>query len=76
MLVLTRKHGERITIGPDVELEIVEISRGRVRLGITAPKDQEIRRKPPRVCGRCACPAESDPCGLCAEDIQRLRMQG
>ena len=47
MLVLTRKIDERITIGDDIELVVVDIDArgGRVRLGIKAPEDIEIHRK-------------------------------
>lgn len=41
MLVLTRQLGERIVCGEGdnkVTIEVVEIQRGRVRLGITADK--------------------------------------
>ena len=45
MLVLRRKLQERITIGPDVVIEVVDIGHGYVRLGITAPKDVIVDRE-------------------------------
>lgn len=48
MLVLTRKQGERVVIGegPDaVTLIVVEVDRGRVRLGFTAPDHVSIDRE-------------------------------
>ncbi|PRX32580.1 carbon storage regulator CsrA [Orenia metallireducens] len=45
MLVLTRKINESIIIGDDIELTIVEISGGQVRVGINAPRQIEIHRK-------------------------------
>ena len=45
MLVLTRKSGEAICIGDDVELVITEITKGAVRIGIKAPKDTLVYRK-------------------------------
>ena len=45
MLVLTRKSGEAICIGDDVELIITEITKGAVRVGIKAPKDTLVYRK-------------------------------
>jgi carbon storage regulator len=45
MLVLTRKKGERIVIGQSVELEVVSISGGRVKLGFVASPDVRILRK-------------------------------
>jgi len=37
MLILTRKEGERIRIGQDVIVTVVEICGPRVSLGIQAP---------------------------------------
>jgi len=45
MLVMRRRVGERLIIGPDVELEILEISPTRVKLGINAPQSVAIVRK-------------------------------
>ena len=44
MLVLSRKPGERIVIGGDIEIAIVEVRGGRVRIGVEAPLDVRIRR--------------------------------
>lgn len=45
MLVLTRKSGEKVLIGDDVVVTILEV-RGdnSVRLGIEAPRDRRIQR--------------------------------
>lgn len=45
MLVLTRKPGEAIVIGDDIEIEIVAIGGGKVRVGITAPRSTSVHRK-------------------------------
>ncbi len=45
MLVLSRKIGEAIFIGPDVCIEIVDIDADRVRLGIQAPEEIRVFRK-------------------------------
>lgn len=45
MLVLSRKVGERIKIGDDIEIIVVEIDRGTVRLGIKAPRSTKIYRE-------------------------------
>lgn len=45
MLVLTRKLGERVMIGNDIVVTIVEIDRGKIRLGIEAPKNVLIYRE-------------------------------
>ena len=45
MLVLTRKIGESICIGDDVELVISDILKNTVRIGVKAPKNMPIYRK-------------------------------
>ena len=44
MLVLSRKSGESIKIGPDVEITVLAVQGNRVRLGIVAPTDISILR--------------------------------
>ena len=44
MLVLSRKEGERIRIGHDIELVVLKSKGNRVALGISAPKDLPIKR--------------------------------
>jgi len=44
MLVLTRKVGDKIWIGDDICLTVVQVERGKVRLGIEAPRSVAIRR--------------------------------
>jgi len=44
MLILTRRPGEAICIGDDIEILIKEVRRNHVRIGINAPKDVQIRR--------------------------------
>ena len=45
MLVLTRKLGERIVIGEDITVTILEVQGNRIRLGIEAPKEILITRE-------------------------------
>lgn len=45
MLILTRKLGEAIVVGDDIELVVTEIRRGSVRIGIKAPKGLPVYRK-------------------------------
>ncbi len=45
MLVLSRRKNESIIIGDDVEITIVDICGGKVRLGINAPKDVSVHRE-------------------------------
>jgi carbon storage regulator len=42
MLVLSRKKDERIVIGKDITVTVVEIRGDRVRLGIIAPRDVPV----------------------------------
>ena len=45
MLVLSRKKGETIKIGDDIEITIVATANDQVKIGIQAPKNIEILRK-------------------------------
>ncbi|HOO37125.1 MAG TPA: carbon storage regulator CsrA [Deltaproteobacteria bacterium] len=45
MLILTRKVGEAISIGDDIQISIVEIKGAQVKLGIQAPKNIEVHRE-------------------------------
>jgi carbon storage regulator len=44
MLVITRKTGERICLGDDVTITVMEISGSTVRLGIEAPAEIPVYR--------------------------------
>ncbi len=44
MLVLRRRAGETIAIGDEIEIEVIEISRTRVKLGIRAPRELRVLR--------------------------------
>jgi len=49
MLVLTRRADQgdhsRIRIGDDIEITVVQVEGGSVRLGVEAPTDVEVHRK-------------------------------
>ena len=45
MLVLTRKAGEAIQIGDEIEITILSVKGEQVKIGINAPKYVEIHRK-------------------------------
>lgn len=45
MLVLSRKKSEKIIIGDDIEIMVVEIRGDKVRLGCLAPPDVSIHRQ-------------------------------
>jgi carbon storage regulator len=44
MLVLSRKSGERIQIGSEIELTVLGIHGGRVKLGFAGPREVPIHR--------------------------------
>jgi carbon storage regulator len=44
MLILTRCINESIRIGDDIEVVVMSIERGQVRLGIAAPKHVRVDR--------------------------------
>ena len=44
MLVLTRRTGETICVGDDIEVEVLEVRPGVVRLGIRAPRQVRVLR--------------------------------
>jgi carbon storage regulator len=45
LLILTRKVGEAVSIGDDIQISIVEIKGTQVKLGIRAPKNVEVHRE-------------------------------
>ncbi len=44
MLVVTRKTDESLIIADNIEITVLEVSRDRVKIGISAPKDIKIIR--------------------------------
>jgi len=45
MLVLSRKKDEKIVIGDQITLMVIDIRGDKVRLGIEAPKDVAVHRQ-------------------------------
>ena len=45
MLILTRKVGERLTIGDDVTVAILSVNGNQVSIGIQAPKEIAVHRE-------------------------------
>jgi len=45
MLVLTRRIGEIIRIGPNIVVTILGVNGSQVRLGVDAPKDVAVHRE-------------------------------
>lgn len=45
MLILTRKIGESLLIGDNVEITVLSIRGGQVKLGVKAPKEISVHRE-------------------------------
>ena len=45
MLVLSRKVGERILIGDDIQITVVRVCQNTVRIGVEAPQNYQIVRE-------------------------------
>jgi carbon storage regulator len=45
MLILTRRIGETIIVGDDVNFTVLGVKGNQVRLGINAPEDIEVHRE-------------------------------
>lgn len=45
MLVMRRRAGESFVIGDGIEIEVLEVSGSRVKIGISAPESVIIMRK-------------------------------
>jgi carbon storage regulator len=59
MLVLSRKQGQRIVIGHDIMITVLETRGNRVRFGIIAPTGMPIHRE--EVLDRIARASSGDP---------------
>jgi len=44
MLILTRRVGETVVIGDDVQVTVLGVKGNQVRLGVTAPRDVSVHR--------------------------------
>jgi len=45
MLILTRKPGEVITVGEDIQIHVLSIKGGQARIGIDAPRHIPVNRE-------------------------------
>lgn len=45
MLILTRRHGETINIGDEVQVTVLAIRGNQVRIGVNAPKEIPVHRQ-------------------------------
>jgi carbon storage regulator len=62
MLVLSRKIGQKIDIGHNIEVAVLSTHKGRVKLGFAAPQGVAIRRQEiPRISPAAVSHASADP---------------
>ena len=45
MLIITRRAGEKIRVGDDVLIEVIEVTGSTVRIGIAAPRSIPVYRE-------------------------------
>jgi len=45
MLILTRRAGEALRIGDDIEVTVMAVNGSQVRIGINAPRDVPVDRE-------------------------------
>ena len=45
MLIVSRREGEKLMIGDDVVISVVEVAGGTVKLGIEAPRSVPVYRE-------------------------------
>ena len=64
MLVLSRRVGQDIYIGDDIIVTVISVVRGKVKLGVEAPRNIDVDRPEVRKRKRqAAMPAEETPIG-------------
>jgi carbon storage regulator len=63
MLVLTRKLGQRIVIGDEIEIVVLEVHGSRVKLGVQGPAEVPVHRS--EVFDRIERPAAEPHCVQC-----------
>ncbi len=45
MLILTRRVGENLNIGDDIQITVLGVKGNQVRIGVTAPEDVPVHRQ-------------------------------
>jgi carbon storage regulator len=50
MLVLSRREGESIFIGKDIEVKVLSVQGNRIRIGIAAPRNVVVIREELKTC--------------------------
>jgi len=70
MLILTRRVGETLKIGEDIEVTVLGLRGGQVRMGINAPRDVAVHRE--EILGR---DAQDNETGSSAADSKTPRSE-
>lgn len=60
MLILTRRVGETIMIGDDIEVTVLGVKGNQVRMGVKAPKDKVVDREEVRERRKAGIPHPND----------------
>ena len=68
MLVMSRRQGETILIGDDIEIVIAHIGRSRVKVGIRAPRQMPVVAREMRLVRE----ENLAAAGAAASDLSRL----
>ncbi len=71
MLIITRRPGEKIMLGDDVVIEVMEASGSSVRIGIDAPKSIPVYREE-----IWAAVKEENAAAAAASDVEAVPDQG
>jgi carbon storage regulator len=74
MLALTRKKGESIMVGSDVEVIVLGVQGDQVKLGFVAPKNVAIHRKEIYKQIQDENKAASDSININLSDLYKLKM--
>jgi carbon storage regulator len=45
MLMMTRRAGQKIMLGEDITIEVLEVTGNTVRIGVTAPRSMPVYRE-------------------------------
>jgi carbon storage regulator len=45
MLILTRRIGEKLFIGDEIEVVVLDVNRNQVKIGIKAPRELTVLRE-------------------------------
>jgi carbon storage regulator len=69
MLVIRRRAGEKLLIGEDVEIEVLEIGGSQVKLGIRAPKHVVVLRKEIQITGQQNLAASKEKSGAAVDSL-------